>query len=80
MLERRTPERESGVRSSPCCILKQHTYTSKKYWGALHKRGASERFAALSYATVCYKKAPRSAPRHSLELSFGEQFLQRTVA
>ena len=42
--------------------------------GALHKRGASERFAALSYATVCVKKAPRSAPRHSLELSFGERF------
>ena len=43
-------------------------------WGALHSRGASERFAALSYATVCFKKAPRSAPRHSLELSFGERF------
>ena len=42
--------------------------------GALHIRGASERFAALSYATVCFKKAPRSAPRHSLELSFGERF------
>ena len=46
----------------------------KKNRGALHKRGASERFAALFYATVCFKKAPRSAPRHSLELSIGERF------
>ena len=43
-------------------------------WVTLHKRGASERFAGLSFATVCLKKAPRSAPRHSLELSFGERF------
>ena len=49
-------------------------HDKSRAWGALHKRGASERFAALSYATVCFKKAPRSAPRHSLELSFGERF------
>ena len=28
----------------------------------------------LCYATVCFKKAARSALRHSLELSFGERF------
>ena len=33
MVERRTPEREVGVRSSlglPCCILEQDAFTSQK--------------------------------------------------
>ena len=33
VVERRTPERELGVRSSlgsPCCILEQDTFTSQK--------------------------------------------------
>ena len=33
MVERRTPERDSGVRSSlgsPCCFLEQDTFTSQK--------------------------------------------------
>ena len=32
MVERRTPEREVGVRSSlrlPCCVLEQNTFTSQ---------------------------------------------------
>ena len=45
-----------------------------KIWGALHSGDASERFATLCSATVSFKKAPRSAPRHSLELSLGERF------
>ena len=35
VVERRTPDREVGVRSSlklPCCILEQDTFTSQKYW------------------------------------------------
>ena len=35
MVERRTPERDVGVRSSlrsPCCILEQDTITSQKEW------------------------------------------------
>ena len=33
--ERRTPERDVGVRSSlrsPCCVLEQDTLPPKKYW------------------------------------------------
>ena len=35
VVERRTPEREVGVRSSlrsPGCVLEQDTFTSQKYW------------------------------------------------
>ena len=41
MVERRTPEREVGVRSSlgsPCCVLKPDTFTSQKVLVISRKR------------------------------------------
>ena len=70
MVERRTPEREVGVRfslRSPCCVLEQDTFTSQKVLNAtlchlsLIKAKHCNKFKETSGLQVIYAEFPKYA-------------------